>query len=107
MSSSSLLNAQFFIKLIVFHVQIIDLVLVEGFFVQAASEALLDILHSQPLLLKLLLCDLELYLVLTKLLLLPIDNLLEGVRVTLVALEDSYVSLESLVNLLSCAQLRS
>ena len=71
MSSSSLLNAQFFIKLIVFHVQIIDLVLVEGLFVQAASEALLDILHSQPLLLKLLLSDLELYLILTKLLLLP------------------------------------
>ena len=67
--SSCLLNAQFFVKLVVFHVKLVDLVLVEGLFVLCAAEALLKILNDRPLFLKLLLRHLELYLVLTKLLL--------------------------------------
>ena len=107
MPSSSLLNAQFFVQLVVFHVELIDLVLVEGLFVLCATEALLKILHDRPLLLKLLLRHLELHLVLTKLLLQPGDHFLKGICVTLVAFKDGDVCLESLVNLLSCAQLGS
>ena len=105
MPCSSFLNAQFFINLIVFHVKRIDLVLVEGLFVLETTEAVLDFLHGQSLLLNLLLRHLKLYLVLTKLLLQPCDHFLESICVALVAFEDSYVSLESLVNFLSCAQL--
>ena len=44
--SSCLLDAQFFVKLVVFHVELVDLVLVEGLFVLCAAEALLKILND-------------------------------------------------------------
>ena len=44
--SSCLLDAQFFVKLVVFHVKLVDLVLVEGLFVLCAAEALLKILND-------------------------------------------------------------
>ena len=66
-----------------------------------ATQALLSILFGELLLLKLQVSHLVLDSSLTQLLLQRGDHLLESVLLALSALKDSYVGLESLVDLLS------
>ena len=81
------------------------MVLIEGFFILIAPEALLSVLLGELLLLQLQVSHLELDSGLTQLLLQLGDHLLEGVLLSLGALKDRYVGLEPLVDLLSRGQI--